>query len=402
MNFKYIASQPDGRVVENEVEARDMAEVLDLLTKQGMKPISIQPLGKVGWLTKNIFQNRINTTDQIFLSKYLALMLRIGTGLLQAINVLITDFNKPAIKAFLLEVRNGIEKGQPIFLSFARYPKIFSQVYINLIKTGEAAGNLDRIFEDLTEMLAKQKSLQDQIRGALIYPIILMVGAIFILVFLTTYALPKIASVFNQSSFNMPAFSKVVFSFGLFVGDHVFLLVGTLFGGLAAFFYFYKTSLTFKKLIVSVISGIPVINDVIKKIAVQRFASILSSLIKAGLPLTEGLEITAQAVSNIELRESLLRISREGLSKGLTIGEAFRKETFFPRVVVNLVAISEKAGRIEEVLAVLADFYTKEIDSTLKTLVAFLEPVLLIFIGAIIGLIALSIIVPIYQLTTQF
>lgn len=402
MNFRYIASQPDGRVVEDEVGARDMAEVLDLLAKQGMKPISVQPLGRTGWLTKNIFQNRINTTDQIFLSKYMALMLRIGTGLLQAINVLITDFDKPAIKAFLLEMRGGVEKGSPLFLSFARYPKIFSQVYINLVKTGEAAGNLDRIFEDLTEMLTKQKNLRDQIRGALIYPVILMTGSIFILFFLTTYALPKMANVFSQSSFNMPTFSKIVFSLGLFIGGHMWLLAGILFGGVALFFYLYKTSWTFKKLIVNLISEVPVIRDVIKKIALQRFASILSSLIKAGLPLTEGLEITAQAVSNIGLREALLRISREGLSKGLTIGEAFRRETFFPRVVVNLVAISEKAGRIEEVLTVLADFYTKEIDSSLKTLVAFLEPVLLIFIGIIIGLIALSIIVPIYQLTTQF
>ena len=120
------------------------------------------------------------------------------------------------------------------------------------------------------------------------------------------------------------------------------------------------------------------------------------------MPLTESLEITAQAVGNVELKESLIRISREGLSKGLTIGEAFRKEPFYPRTVVNLMAISEKTGHIDEVLATLADFYTKEIDNSLKILVAFLEPALLLFIGGIIGFIALSIIVPIYQLTAQF
>lgn len=397
MRYKYLASQPDGKIAEGEVEARDVPAVLDFLAKQGLRPINLQPVEKGNFFNR-IFQTKISLTDQIFLSKYMALMLRIGTGLLQAINVLITDFDKPAIKALLLEIRANVERGLPLYSTFARYPKIFSQVYINLVKTGEASGNLDRIFDDVTELLTKQKDLREQIKSALTYPVILLIGSLTILFFLTTYALPKIAGVFSQSGFQMPIFSRIVFGVGLFMGQHIFLIFGILAIIVIIGVYLAKTSRIFS----TIMSELPVVRDLFKKIALQRFAATMATLIKAGLPITEALEITAQAVSNIELQEALERIAREGLAKGLTIGEAFRKEVFFPRVVVNLMAISEKAGRIEEVLAVLSDFYTKEIDSTLKTLVSFLEPFLLIFIGAIIGLIALSVIVPIYQLTTQF
>lgn len=397
MQFKYLASQADGKIVEGEVEAGDVPAVLDFLAKQGLRPVNVQSVRRAGFLAK-VFQAKISLTDQIFLSKYMALMLRIGTGLLQAINVLITDFDKASIKALLLEIRSNIERGLPLYSTFARYPKIFSQVYINLIKTGEASGNLDRVFEDVTELLTKQKELREQIKSALTYPIILLVGSLAILFFLTTYALPKIGGVFSQSGFQMPVFSRVVFSVGLFMGQHIFLIFGILAVLVIIAVYLAKTS----RIFLTIMSELPVVKDLFRKIALQRFASTMSTLIKAGLPMTEALEITADAVSNIELKDALNRISKEGLAKGLTVGEAFRKEVFFPRVVVNLVAISEKAGRIEEVLAVLSDFYSKEIDSTLKTLVSFLEPFLLIFIGLVIGLIALSVIVPIYQLTTQF
>jgi len=146
---------------------------------------------------------------------------------------------------------------------------------------------------------------------------------------------------------------------------------------------------------------LPVIKNVLKQMALQRFASTLSSLLMAGLSILDSLEITAQTVGFEDLKNSLMRVSREGIAKGLTIGEAFRRETIFPRVVVNLMAISEKAGHIENILLALADFYEGEIETAVKTMVSFLEPVMLMAIGIIIGTIAVSIIVPIYQLVGQ-
>ena len=403
MKFNYIASQQDGGVTEGEYEAKDVAEVLDFLSSKGLKPVSVRQLDKPSFAGfKKFFKGKINLTDQVFISKYLALMLKLGTSLLQAINILIEDFDKPAVKAFLLEIRSNLEKGLPFHLTFSRYPGIFSQVYINLIRAGEASGNLEKIFEELSESLAKQKALTDQIRSALIYPVILLVGSSLILIFLVTFALPKIAKVFIESGFQPPLFSKIVFGVGLFISDNLFYILGVLVVLAIVFVRFYLSSLIFKKFLFDIITRVPIIREVLKKTALQRFAATLSALIRAGMPITEALEITAGAVGNFELRESLIRVSKEGLARGLTLGEAFRRERFFPRTVVNLMAISERTGRIDEVLVTLSDFYIKEIDSSIKALVSFLEPVLLLFIGAIIGVIALSIIVPIYQLTTQF
>jgi len=150
------------------------------------------------------------------------------------------------------------------------------------------------------------------------------------------------------------------------------------------------------------ISHFPLIKKIYKDIAIQRFASTFSALLKAGLPIIDSLKITASVVGVEEVRLALIRIADEGLAKGLTVGDAFRREFVFPRVIINLMAISEKSGHLEEVLNTLADFYASNIDATVKSVVAVIEPVLLIFMGGLVGTIALSIIIPIYQLATKF
>ena len=201
---------------------------------------------------------------------------------------------------------------------------------------------------------------------------------------------------------NPPTFSKIVFTIGLFVGHNLAWLLPLFilfWVGLALFFF--KT-LTGKKVAYSLALKIPIIKKVIKEIAVQRFASTLSSLLASGIPIIEAIEITASSVGMPELQYALMRISREGIAKGLTIGEAFKKEPVFPKVVSNLVSVSEKSGHIENILSTLADFYSSEIEGSVKGLVTFIEPVMLVLIGVIVGTIALAVIVPVYQLTGSF
>lgn len=402
MLYHFIASDSDGKIIEEDVEAKNPDEVLSIIAARGFKPVSVKPIKGFSLGNINLFSGRITIADQVFISKYLALMLRIGTGLLQAINILLEDFSKPVVRQFLLEVRGNLEKGKPFYAAFEKYKEAFSPVYINSVRAGEASGSLQQVFENMTESLTKEKALRDQIKSALFYPIILLVTSLGILFFLVIFALPKIAGVFSQSGFQPPLFSRVVFAVGLFLGQ---------FGGYAlafltivgiAVFLMYRYSYTFKRFFVGLVGSVPLVKDILKKISLQRFAATLSSLIRAGMPITDALEITADSVSQIELKEALRRISQEGISKGLTLGEAFKREPYFPKTVVNLIAISEHAGHIEEVLGTLADFYVSEIDSSLKTLVSFLEPLMLVFIGLVVGMIALAIVVPIYQLTMQF
>ncbi len=402
MKFHYIASQKDGKITEGDVSANSTAEVLEFLSSQNLQPVSVRNANELLSMRRRLFSSSMTSEDKMFLTKYLALMLRVGTDLFQAINILIADFDKPAIKSFLIEVRSNLERGLPFYSTFERHPQQFSSAFVNLVKAGEASGNLDNVFKDLSVLLEKQEQLRKRIKSALVYPVILLSISFIVLILLVTFALPRIAGVFSDSGFEPPLFSKIVFTIGLFVGKYLFLLLALLgAAGFMMWFLFSKTNAG-RKIVTRILHIIPVVRSILRTIALQRFAATLASLMQAGLPILDSLEITADAVGDIEMKEALFRISREGIARGLTIGDAFRQEEVFPRVITNLIAVSERAGHTEEILKTLADFYETEIDSSLKTLVSFLEPVLLLGIGLIIGVIALAVIVPIYQLVASF
>ena len=401
MLYYYVAVDKTGKVTEGEVDADSTNGVLRYLAGRELGPISVTPVKEVRLGRRRLFGG-IKIADKIFLTKYLSLMLQVGTDLLSAINILIVDFDNPAMKNLLLEVRDNLVKGRPFYEAFSRYPRYFSPVFVNLVKSAEASGNLQKTFEELSVSLGEEAELRSRIRSALIYPIILLVASSVVLLFISTFALPRIANIFSQSEIKPPLFSRVVFGIGLFIDAHIIsiLIITALVVGFSI--YFFKFNLLGRRLFDRFLDFVPIIKKVRRQLAVQRFASTLSSLMKAGLPIMEAINITAATVGLEEMKLSLKRVSQEGLAKGLTIGEAFRREPVFPRVVTNLVAISEKAGHLEEVLKTLANFYATNIDSVIKSLVSFLEPVLLMIMGLVVAVIALSIIVPIYQLTAQF
>ena len=403
MRFRYVASDPNGRLMEGYVEAKSPAEVLEWMGGQNWKPISLKAIRQTE--TQKFFgglqQGGITIADQVFLTKYLALMLKVGTDLFKAIDILVEDFDKPAVKSFLMEVRDALSKGQPFYTSFSRYPKYFSPVFINMVKAGESSGNLEKVFGDLSTSLQKQQEIRDKIRAALIYPVILLIMASVILLVMVTFILPRIASTFLSSGINPPIFTKIVFGVGLFIGGNIAIILPLIIAAAIGLWMFFRTA-GGRKFLDQTLSRTPVIRDVVEKMALQRFSATLASLLRSGLPILDALGITAGASGSTEMEAALNRIAKEGVAKGLTIGDSFRRETVFPRVVVNLITISEKAGHMENILDTLSDFYAAEIDSSIKILMSFLEPALLLIMGIMVGGIALSIIVPIYQLTAQY
>ena len=400
MQFHYIASKADKGTVEGNIEAEGISQVLENLSSRGLRPISVKIVNQGGLKNINLFGGGINTGDEIFLTKYLSLMLRVGTNLFEAIDILIEDFEKPALKSFLVEVKGALEKGQPFYSTFARYPKFFSPVFVNLIKAGEASGNLDKTLEELSVILEKEEALRHKIKSAVIYPIVLVCMAFLVVVFLLSFVLPKIAGSFITGTVEPPLFSRIVFAIGFFFSDHIILIFSFIFISLGGLFVFFRRTVLGKNIFWRIVMKIPIIGGVISKISIQRFATTFSSLLHAGVPIIDCLDITANVVGNEELAKALRRVAHEGISKGLTVGDAFKKEATFPRAVVNLMAISEKAGHLDSILITLSNFYEGEIVSTISTLISLLEPVLLVFIGTVIGGIALSILVPIYQLAS--
>ncbi len=399
MLYHYVASDTAGKIVEADFEGDNLNQVLQFLSGKELRPISVKALKEKG-RGFAIF-DRIALTDKVFLTKYLALMLRVGTDLLSAINILISDFDKPAVRNFLLEVRDNLSRGQPFYRAFELHKDVFSPTFISLVKAAERSGNLQATFEELSTSLIKEADLRSRIRAALVYPIILLVAATVIVTFLVTFALPKVAETFSNSGIQPPFFSRIVFTVGLFMGAHIVAIFTGVFGVIAGLFYLYYRTRVGKVLLDKTFSSLPIVKGIYVQLSIQRLASTMSSLMKAGLPIIDSINVAAETVGLSEFRYSLLRIANEGLAKGLTIGEAFKKEPVFPRVVANLVAISEKAGHLEEVLMTLSDFYAANVDSSIKALVSILEPVMLLGLGLLVGTIALSIILPIYQLTTS-
>ncbi len=402
MLFHYLASDKNGKMSEGDLETDTFQQALQFLVGKELKPISVRPIQAGGSRAARRIFGGINLTDKIFLTRYLALMLKVGTDLLSAIDILIADFEKPAMRNFLLEVRDNLGRGQPFYQTFARYPRIFSPVFINLIKAAEVSGNLQKTFEEVSVSLEQEAKLRNSIKSAMIYPLILLVTSVMIFVFLVTFALPKIAKIFDESGINPPFFSRVVFSVGLFINANA-LIFGSVFLVLITFgtYFFWKNRIG-HHLIQKVFSRLPLVKKVYRELAVQRFASTTSSLMKAGLPIMQTINIAADTVNVDEFKFSLRRISEEGLAKGLTVGEAFKREVVFPKLVTNLIGISEKAGHLEDVLETLANFYASRIETSVKSLVAFVEPALLLTMGIFVGFVAVSIILPIYQLTSQF
>jgi type II secretory pathway component PulF len=401
MLYHYSAIDVSGKAVESDYEANSLEQVLQFLGSQSLRPLSVQPLEKKTDLLSRFFRHKISMTDKVFLTKYLALMLRVGIDLLTAINILISDFEKPAVRNFLIDVRENLSQGRPFWQSFAAHPE-FSPTFVSLIKAAEVSGNLQETFEGLSASTERDAALVSKVKGALIYPIILVCMAAGILVFLSVFALPKIANTFTSSGVKPPAFSQLVFTVGLFLGSNIWWLLPFLAALIGGLVFFVRKTQVGQRMWENLLMGMPAIRTVYEEIALQRMASTMSSLLQAGLPILDTIGVAAQTVGHRRYRQALTRIADEGLAKGLTIGEAFRREPVFPQTVTNLIAISEQAGHLDEVLGSLADFYEVEIDTGLKTLMAFLEPILLLIMGVMVAVIALAIIIPVYQLTTQF
>jgi len=403
MLFHYLAQDFKGRIKEANISQPNLKAALEYLTSQNLRPISVKPITfeskKKGIV---IFKEILTLTDKVFLTKYLSLMLRVGTDLFSAIDILIEDFESGPARRFLLEIRTNLEQGKPFWYSFSQHQEYFSPVVANLIKAGETSGNLEITLSQVSQDLERERDLSSKVKSSLIYPALLLVASFVMILFLSTFAVPKLGTMFLSTGQKIPTYTRIVLGTGMFLNRYVYIVFPLALGlPIGLFFYFVKTK-NGRKNFTKILEKIPVARNLMEKLALERFASVLSNLIRAGMPIIQAIEVTSTAVGNPKYEATLSRISKEYLAKGLSIGDSFKKEKVFPPVVTNLLAIGEKAGHTEEILNTLAAFYESEIDISLKTLVAFIEPAMLVILGVIIGGIALSLIVPVYQLVSQF
>ena len=397
MRFHYIAAHPDGKVTEGNAEAKGLTEVLTYLAEQGLRPISVKPIGSViGSSSRGVFRETITLTDTIFLARYLALMLKIGTDLFKAIDILIADFDKRIMKDFLGEIRSSLEKGQPFYSVFARYPQYFSSVFVNMVKAGETSGTLDEILDRLATYLEKVSSLQKKITSALIYPFVVSLMAVGITLFLLIYIIPIFKNIFSGFGAELPTPTLVL----IFISDFLkayFLFIAIFFGICAFLLARYIKSNKGRMVFDSLLLRLPIFGILFRKVAISKFTRTLSTLIKSGVPILAALEIVGKTSGN-RVVEAAVENVKNNVREGENIAEPLARSKIFPPMVVRMVAVGEQAGELEKMLSKIADFYDEQVDAAVGGLTSMIEPLIIAFLGLVIGSIVVCMFLPIFKI----
>jgi len=398
--YLYEAIDEKGILYKTEMQALNKEEVIEFLVRQKLTPVSVYEKGKIERerlaLIADIFET-VSPLDKILLAKHLAAVLKAGLSLREALEIMIADAEKPMMKKVLISAKNNLEKGQPLSSAFAAYPKYFSDVFVGMIRAGEVSGTLDKTLDQLGEQMLRDYDLVKKTKSAMIYPIILMTGSLALVIFLLTFVLPKLATAFARGGFKLPLVTRIflaigdifskspVITFGLFISAIVFLL-------------YFRTTVTGRKFFLALFWKIPLFRNLMKKIALVRFTRTLQNLLNSGMNIIESLEITATSISNEMYRDFILKV-KDDLRRGLPLTESFKKNSeLFPNILTNMMAVGERTGTLENILATMSGFYDEEVDRTLKNLVALMEPLMLLVMGIVVGGLAISILVPIYQM----
>lgn len=400
MRYDFLASTKDGKIRDGNYEASNKEQVIDYILKQDLTPISIKE-SKKSIMQKSAgisLFSKISATDKILMTRNLSSMIAAGMDLLEAIEILHDDAEKPVLKKIFSIAKFNLEKGQTLSSVFEKFPKQFSPVFINSIKSGEESGTLEQSLKYLSVQLKKEHDLVKKVTSALAYPALLLVASLSIVTILIVFVLPRITKVFAQSGIELPLPTRILMNISDFILGNWLLILITI-GAVIIFVRMFKMTQKGQVIMYNITSRIPLAGSLSQKVILSRFARSLASLLKSGTPIIKALKVSADATGNPYYRRELYTMAEKEISKGVSFGGSLKhREEMFPKMFISLISIGERTGTMENVLDSLADFYEEEVDSALKTLVSALEPTLLIVMGIIVGAIAISIILPIYSL----
>jgi len=395
--YLYEAFDKDGTVVRGEFDAQGKGEVLEHLLRRSLKPVSIRALRDGSQGLSRSFFNRLSSVDVLFLVRNLSTTIKAGMSIVESLDVLIADTDKPFLRSMLQRVQAGIKSGQQLSVEFEAYKKHFPAAFIGMLKAGEISGALDKTLDSLAVYLTKEFQLRSQVRSALVYPTVLLCASLGVITLLLGVVLPKLTKAFTESKIELPLLTRIFI--GISNALTYSLILDVLIVGFLAwlFFYFRRTSLG-KRIWQSTITHLPIAKDVIRKVAIVRFTRTFGNLIGSGISAIEALEISADSLGNAEYAAALHAAARD-LERGVSLSHSLeRSPQLFPRILVGLIVVGERTGSLSPMLLSLSEFYDEEVSNRLKNLTSVLEPLLLLVMGVVVGAIALSILLPIYQL----
>jgi type IV pilus assembly protein PilC len=389
--FAYTARALNGELRSATIDAPSRDDVIAQLRKQRLTIVKIEDQSKTA--SK---RGSIKTRDVVILTRQFATMINSGLPLVQALDILATQTeNKPlanTVRAVLFDV----ESGNTLADSLKKHPKAFSELYVNMVAAGEAGGILDVILLRLATFLEKNDALMRKVRGAMIYPSVIFSVAGIAVATLLIFVIPTFQNMFASVGLALPLPTRVVIAMSEFLTSYWWAILGGLFAAGALFKRYYSTPDGKLKVDRSLLRA-PILGDVLRKSAVSRFTRTLGTLISSGVSILEGLEITAKTAGNRVVQDAIMA-SRASIAGGETIAAPLQRSNVFPPMVISMISVGEQTGGLDEMLSKIADFFDEEVDAAVSGLLAAMEPLMIVFLGVIVGGMVVAMYLPIFDM----
>ncbi len=392
--FVWEGADKRGNRVKGETRAASMALVRAELRRQGIAPTKVKKKAAPLFSAR---KKPITAADISIFSRQLSTMMSAGVPLVQSFDIVGRGHNNPSMQDLLLSIKADIEGGTALAPALAKHPLQFDDLFCNLVEAGERAGVLEILLDKIATYKEKTEAIKGKIKKALFYPTAVMVVAFIVTTILLIFVVPQFESLFSGFGADLPAFTRMVVNLSEFVQEYWLIILLAL-GGTGFFLgNLYKRSRKFRHLLDKALLKAPVFGVIIHKAAIARFARTTSTMFAAGVPLVEALESVAGATGNIVYGEAVLRM-REDVATGQTMQLAMKQQNLFPHMVIQMVAIGEESGSVDDMLAKVADFYEEEVDNAVDALSSLLEPLIMAVLGVLVGGLVIAMYLPIFQM----
>lgn len=397
--FKFKAKDPKGNFITGEVEAPTEEAAAKLVHRQNLIIISLTPKSELGLNILAGFRERTTSGDLTVVTRQLATMIKAGLPITEALLILRTQ-TKGSMQKVIAQILADVEDGESLSSAMSKHTKVFSKTYIALIKSGESGGVLDEVLTHLASDLEKQQEFRGKIKSALIYPAIIVVGMVIVAFVMIVFVIPRLTIIYEQFDVELPITTKLIIALSNFMVSYwplIMIGIGALVWGLNA----YRKTEKGGKMVDDFIFRLPLIGELQRKIILADVTRTLSLMIASGVSIIEALTLTSDIVKNSLIRKSLEDV-KSMVEKGFPLAFAFsRHPDAFPFILSQMIAVGEETGKMDEVLAKISHIFEVESDQKLKAITAAVEPVILIVLGFGVAVLVVSIILPIYNLTTQ-
>lgn len=404
-NFLYIATNSQNKSVNGSIDAADKAAVISALTKQGLHPISVRQEGAKKTsvdLGGFLGGKKVKSDDIVMFTRQLSAMVGAGVPLLRALNSLQQHTESEALRKVLGGVIEDVQAGAPLADALEKNPDTFSDVYVNMVRAGEAAGILDEILKRLAMQQEKNATIRKKVKSAMTYPMVLVgitVIAFFGLMIFVIPQIGKIVSDLGGPDAKLPGLTLAMLAISGFMTSYWYILIPVLIGAVVLLLRYIKTPKG-KSQLHHIILKLPGLNTIVTKVAIARFARTFSALMGAGVAVLEALDVTSRAMGNVVYEQALKEAAKE-VKNGSTLSSIIEKNPLFPSIVSQMLAVGEETGQTDTVLVKVADFYEEEVDTAIDGVSAIIEPVMIVIMGGMVGLIAASVMMPIAGLANQ-